>query len=216
MLVSLRYRKTARAKHLDIFAPAVLLLGIKMENTPNLLDLGFVIILVFFLVKALMRGFVREIAGLVGAAVAVVLSAMFYQDLGAVLQRLAGVQGAWWPAVAFGLILLVVLVIFAWVGVLIRRLLLGGGLSGLDRLLGAAVGLLKGVLVCYLLINLLLLANPFSTMAPLRQSMVAPYLVAGGRYIMDLVPSDLTRQLQQKAGLVKPGQNPPKQAKPQP
>ena len=168
------------------------------------MDLGFLIILVFFLVKALMRGFVRELAGLVGAVIAVVVSAMFYQELGATLESLTGVQATWWPAVAFALILLVVFAVFLWMGALIRRLLLGGGLSGLDRLLGGAVGLVKGVLICYLLINLLLLANPFSTVAPLRTSVIAPYLVAGGRYMMDLVPSDLTRRLQEKAGLVKP------------
>ncbi|MCF8034103.1 MAG: CvpA family protein [Desulfarculaceae bacterium] len=183
-----------------------------MENTPNLLDLIFLIILVFFLVKALMRGFVRELAGLVGAVIAVVVSAMFYQDLGAVLERLSGVQATWWPAVAFALILLVVFAVFLWMGAMIRRLLLGGGLSGLDRLLGAGVGLVKGALICYLLVNLLLLANPFSTVAPLRTSVIAPYVVATGRYMMDLVPSDLTRKLQERAGLLGPGDAP---AKPQ-
>ena len=175
-----------------------------MTLTPNLLDLGFLIILVFFLVKALMRGFVREIAGLVGAVIAVVASAMFYQQLGAALQRLTGVPATWWPAAAFGLILLVLFALFLYLGNVIRRLILGGGLSGLDRLLGGAVGLVKGVLICYLLINLLLLANPFSTMAPLRQSVMAPYLVSSGRYLMDLVPADLTRRLQERAGLVAP------------
>ncbi len=196
---------------------AVLVLSIKMENTPNLLDLGLLIILVFFLVKALMRGFVREIAGLVGAIIAVVASAMFYQELGAALARMSGVPANWWPAVAFAMILLVIFAVFLWLGAMIRKLLLGGGLSGLDRLLGGAVGLVKGVLVCYLLINLLLLANPFSTMAPLRQSMIAPYLVTSGRFLMDLVPADLTRRLQERAGLVKPeGKSPPNDKKSRP
>lgn len=183
-----------------------------MPQSLNLLDLGLLIIMVFFLVKALMRGFVREVIGLVGAVAAVVASAMFYQNLGGLLQSLSGVQASWWPAVAFAIILLVVFAIFLYIGSLLQRLIMSGPLSGLDRLLGAGVGLLKGLLISYLLINLLLLVNPFGTMAPLRQSMVAPYVVGAGNFIKDLIPDNLLGKLQEKAGLVKP--EPKKKTKP--
>lgn len=175
-----------------------------MQQTPNLLDLGLLIIMVFFLVKALMRGFVREVIGLVGAVAAIVASAMFYQSLGGMLERLSGVPASWWPAVAFAVILLVVFAIFLYIGGLLQRLILAGPLSGLDRLLGAGVGLFKGLLICYLLINLLLLLNPFNTMAPLRQSVVAPYVVSAGNFFKNLIPDNLLGNLQEKAGLVKP------------
>lgn len=181
-----------------------------MQQMPNLLDLGLLIIMVFFLVKALMRGFVREVIGLVGAVAAIVASVMFYQNLGGMLERLSGVPAAWWPAVAFAAILLVVFAIFLYIGGMLQRLILSGPLSGLDRLLGAGVGLVKGLLICYLLINLLLLVNPFNTLAPLRQSMVAPYVVSAGNFIKDMIPDNFLGNLQEKAGLVKPD---PKQKK---
>ncbi len=183
-----------------------------MQHTPNLLDLGLLIIMVFFLVKALMRGFVREFVGLAGAVAAIVAGATFYQRLGVLLERLSGVQAAWWPAVAFALILLVVFAVCLWIGSLLQRLILAGPLSGLDRLLGAGVGLVKGLLICYLLINLLLLVNPFGTMTPLRQSMVAPYVVSAGNFIKNLIPDNVLGRLQEKAGLITP--NPQKKNQP--
>ncbi len=175
-----------------------------MEPTPNLLDLGLLILLVFFFVKALVRGFVREAFGLVGAVIAVVVSAMFYQSLAALISTVSGISSNWWGAVAFGLILLVVFGLFLWIGGLAHKLVRSGPLSGLDRALGGLVGLAKGVLISYLLINLLLLMNPFTVMSPLKQSVLAPYVVQGGRYLVDLFPDDLTRRLQERAGLVPP------------
>jgi membrane protein required for colicin V production len=175
-----------------------------MQQTPNLLDLCLLIVMVFFLVKALMRGFVREVIGLVGAVAAIVTSVMFYEPLGRMLADLTAIKAAWWPAVAFALILLVVFSIFLYIGSMLHRLILSGPLSGLDRLLGAGVGLVKGLLICYLLINLLLLVNPFKTLEPLQKSMVSPYVVRAGNFIKDMIPENLLGNLQKKAGLIKP------------
>ncbi|RJX28752.1 MAG: CvpA family protein [Desulfarculus sp.] len=175
-----------------------------MESSPNLLDLGLLILLVFFFVRALVRGFVRETMGLVGAVVAVVVSAMFYQDLAGLLARVTGYGASWWGAVSFGLILFLIFVFFIYLGGVMHRVVMAGSLSGLDRALGGVVGLAKGLLIAYLLINLLLLMNPFSTVTPLKESLLAPYVVRGGRYILDLFPDDLTRRLQERAGLIPP------------
>lgn len=175
-----------------------------MEPTPNLLDLGLLILLVFFFVKALVRGFVREAFGLIGAVIAVVVSAIFYQGLASLLAGISGVDSNWWGAVAFGLILLVVFGMFLWIGGLAHRLIKSGPFSGLDRALGGLVGLAKGVLISYLLINLLLLMTPFTVISPLKQSVMAPYVVQGGRYLVDFFPGDLVRNLQERAGLVPP------------
>lgn len=175
-----------------------------MEPTPNLLDLGLLVLLIFFFVKALLRGFVREAMGLIGAVVAVVVSAMYYQGLAALLSRITGYHANWWGAASFALILFVIFVFFLWLGGMMHRLILAGPLSGLDRALGGLVGLAKGVLIAYLLINLLLLLNPFTTITPLRQSVVAPYVVQAGNFIVDLFPDNITRRLQERAGLIPP------------
>lgn len=168
----------------------------------NIVDLAFLVVAAFFLIRAILRGFVREILGLVGLVAAIFASALLYQPLGELLERLSGFQAQWWPAVGFALVLAVVFAVFVYLGYGLSRLIHQGPFSGLDRLLGAGVGLIKGLLVSYLLLNLLLLTSPFQAPTYLKKSRLAPYVVQGGRYLVDLVPSDLTRMLQKRAGLL--------------
>jgi membrane protein required for colicin V production len=93
-------------------------------------------------------------------------------------------------------------VIFSYVGSTISRLVQQGPFTLIDRLLGGGAGLVKGILVTYLLINLLLLVTPFQVPTMLRDSAVAPHVVRAGRHLVDLVPFDLTRTLQERSGLL--------------
>jgi membrane protein required for colicin V production len=170
-----------------------------MESVPNYIDIGLMAALAFFIIRALVRGFVKEVLGLVGVLVAVVISAMTFEPLGDLLQSVTGVEGAWWHAVAFVLVLVSIFIIFAYIGSMFARLVQHGPFTFIDRLLGAATGLVKGILITYLLINLMLLATPFQVPAMLRNSAVAPHVIKAGRHLVDMVPFDLTRTLQEKA-----------------
>ena len=174
-----------------------------MPSGINIIDLGFAAVLVFFLLRAIFRGFIREVLGLVGIVAAVYLSASYYDFLGAQLEKLSGIQADWWYAVGFGIILVLVLIVFAYLGSGLSKIIHQGPLSGLDRLLGALVGALKGILACYLLLNLLLLFTFTQEVKAVKGSLLAPYIVKAGSYIVDLVPDDILRNLQKKAGLIK-------------
>ena len=178
-----------------------------MDTAPNYIDIALMAILAFFVVRALIRGFIRELIGLVGVVAAVVVSAMTYVSLGNLLQSTTGISGEWWPAAAFVLVLISVFVLFSYLGSMLSKLVHKGAFSLMDRLFGAATGLVKGILICYLLINLALLFTPFQVPDLLKESVVSPYLVKAGRYLVDLVPQDLTRDLQEKAGFLSPGKN---------
>lgn len=182
-----------------------------MTQGLNLVDLAIAVLGAFFLLRALLRGFVREVLGLLGLVAAVLLSAAFYQPLGGFLERVAGMPGSYWYAVAFASILVVVFVAFTYLGLGLARLIHAGPFSLLDRLLGGAVGLAKGLLVCYLLLNLLLFLTPLATPEAVRNSTLAPHLVRYGRLLVDLIPGDLTRLMQEKSGLLpSPGAAPGK------
>jgi membrane protein required for colicin V production len=182
-----------------------------MAQTPNMLDLALLALLAYFLVRALVRGLVRELMGLVGVVAALVVSALFYHPVAEFLRRVSGEPAPWWDAVAFAAVLVAVFTLCLWVGSGLSRLIHAGPFSWLDRLLGAVVGLMKGVLVSYLLLNILLMAMPLALLSnPAAQSgnlvsrsWLAPHVIRAGRYLMDLVPKDLTRELQEKAGLIK-------------
>lgn len=188
-----------------------------MESSPNWLDLALLALLAFFALKALLRGFVREIMGLIGLAAGVVAAMAAYRPLGGFLRRVSALDAGWWEAAAFAILLLLVMGAFFWLGSGLARLMHAGPFNLLDRFAGAGVGLVKGVLVAYLLINLLLLVTPLAQLGnpdpdrdnPLKQSVVAPRVIAAGRYLMDLLPANLTRDLQERAGLITPPAKPP-------
>ena len=174
-----------------------------MISGVNIIDIGIIAVMAFFLIRALFRGFIREILGLVGIVAAVFLSANYYDFLGRHLESLSGIQADWWYAVAFGALLLIVLIIFTYLGSGLSRIIQQGPLSGLDRLLGAALGAVKGILVSYLLLNLLLLFTFTREVQSVRGSYLAPPIVQAGRFIVDLVPDDILNKLQKQAGLIK-------------
>jgi membrane protein required for colicin V production len=173
-----------------------------MEQIPNILDLGLAALMAFFGVRALVRGFIREILGLIGLVVAILASAATYEYLAYLLQKVTGVKGEWWSAVAFGLSLAVVYFIFSYLGRGLSRLIQEGPFSMVDRILGCATGVAKGVLLSYLVINAILLVTPFQAPGFLQKSYIAPYVVRTGRAIVDLIPMDITRTLQEKSGLL--------------
>ncbi len=170
----------------------------------NILDIGFLVVLAFFLVRALMRGFVREVLGLLGILAAILAVATLYGPASRLLHRLSGQPGFLWNALAFIVILVAVLVVFSYLGRVLARLVHSGPFSFLDRVIGGVIGLLKGVLVSYLLLNLLLLAVPLHIPTVLKGSQLAPYVIRAGRAVVNLVPEGLTERLQRQSGLLGP------------
>lgn len=177
-----------------------------MDISPNIVDIAFLALAVFFAVKAALRGFIREFIGLLGLVAAVLLGAMFYLPLSDFLEHLSGIDSGWWQAVSFGLIMLVIFLICTYLAVGLSKVIQAGPFSFLDRLLGIGTGLAKALLLSYLLLNLLILFTPLHTPPALKDSLLAPYVLRGGRYIMDLVPNDLTRVMQERSGILKQSQ----------
>ena len=175
-----------------------------MGTGPNITDLVLMAVMAFFVIRALFRGFVRELTGLAGIVGAIIISSLSFKPLAAFLQNLSHNASPWWEVLAFILVLAGVFACFIYLGGILYKIINAGPFSLLDRLAGAGVGLAKAVLVCYLLINMLLLVgmvNP-GLQRNLTRSYLAPYVVRGGRYLMDLVPDNVIRSLQEQAGLL--------------
>ncbi|MGD8564074.1 MAG: CvpA family protein [Desulfarculaceae bacterium] len=182
-----------------------------MDHVPNILDITFMAVMAFFLIRGLVRGFVREILGLIGVVAAILLSSLTYRPLGDFLQRVIGIQGDWWHAVGFVVVLLLVFFLFAYLGHGLAKLIHAGPFSGLDRLFGSAAGLLKGALLSFILLNVLILSTPFPftrTMAE-KESFMRPYVFKVGSYFVDLVADDLYQLLRQRAGAADQAKPPP-------
>ncbi len=102
-------------------------------------------------VLAFLRGVVRVLVSLVAWVVAILGAIRFSGPVGGMLPNF-GATPATRYVVAFALILVVVLIAGALIGYLLSRLVRAIGLGFLDRMLGAIVGVARGVLIAVILV----------------------------------------------------------------
>ncbi len=160
----------------------------------NWLDWTFAAIVVASVVAAIMRGFFRElislaslVIGLVVAALAYPRAALWFEDLTKSHEIALGL--------GFLTLFLGILLLGSLVSLLARKLIKTAGIQWFDRFLGAAFGLVRGVVVdCILL--LVLLAFTIKPGA-VQQSSLAPYVTAGARVISLAMPGNLKAQFRQ-------------------
>jgi len=144
-----------------------------MNGELNVLDLLFIVILFFSLLFGLIRGLVRELLSLLFLVAALVLAFVHYHDAGLRLQGLIPNRGLA-DFAGFLLVLVLVAAAGALFTMLVSKILVVGPLKAIDRLLGAAFGLLRGILLCGLVIYGFL-AFPLDRQ-PLQRSQLAPAL----------------------------------------
>ena len=147
-----------------------------------------------FVVYGAMRGMARltlHVAGLVlGCVLAMRYSEWLAVKLGAAA---AGATAGWDPLrlVSCVLIFLAVTVAASLVAWPVTRVLTAAHLGLLDRLAGAGAGLLMAtLLICGAMIPLVALSPPDGGIAT-RDSVLAPYAVAGGDYLKAIAPEPM-------------------------
>ncbi len=153
--------------------------------------LGF---LVFSVTMAASEGFFHEAFKLAGLVVGYLLAAWQYH-------RLADwfaphLKSLWLGEVAgFLIIFFAVMMIAGLAGQIARWAMKKAGLSAIDRVLGALLGLLRGALVVAIV---LIATAAFAPAAKwLEGSELAPYFLVGGRAAIWLAPSELRHHFYQ-------------------
>lgn len=128
------------------------------------LDLFFIILGCYFIIRGYLRGFIGELITLVGYAAAVYLSFRFSGLLGEMISGVAGLAPSVGQVLAIVIIWLAVVLLASIPRNWARRALTATSLGGFDRLLGIFSGIFKIVLTVYLVFvgGLLLepIANP--------------------------------------------------------
>lgn len=153
----------------------------------NWLDILLLIILVLTVMFGLIRGFVRQVIGLIAVIAGFFLAAHYYPFLVRTIRR-ALANGKWADLVAFLLIFFGVLAVGSLAGFLLSKLM-RGPLRLVDRLLGGLLGLAKGVLISGVIVAGLLMfpADP----GILGKSTLAPYCYWLTKAMVQLVPQEL-------------------------
>lgn len=159
-------------------------------------------------ILALGRGLVREVLGVAAWIGAAVTTFEFYQPVADQIGGFIGNPKLIVP-VAIGVVFLVTLVVLsifsAWFASLIRNSVL----SGLDRTLGLAFGLVRGaVIVCLLYIGLSIFLTPPQWPPGVTQAKALPYAAGGATWIAGFLPPDYRPQIDEAGMLRNPSDVP--------
>lgn len=160
------------------------------------IDWAIVGIVLFSVVGAALQGFVSEVIALAGAVVGFLLASWEYPALAAHFQPY--VKEGWIADLAgFLTVFFAVLLLAGFIAKMARWIVRHAGLSWVDRLLGAAFGLARGVITVAVLVMALAAFEPGSTL--LKNSQLAgPFLVTA-RGMSWIAPSAVRQKVREGA-----------------
>lgn len=154
----------------------------------NILDWVVVLILVASIILSAMKGFVRELLGLISLIAAFLLGAWFYRLASAPFKEVVKTENIA-LFLGFAIVFLVTLIAGSLVVWIAQKLVKFAKVQWFDRLLGAAFGFVRG----WVLGSIVLLAlTSFGLQAErVKGSQLAPYLLPGASVIALAAPTDL-------------------------
>lgn len=157
-------------------------------------DLVLLAVIALSTVLGLMRGFIGVLASLLAWILAAWASFHFGARIALLLAGGHGTPSAGQMFAGYALSFLCVLLVVGVVGWIVRKLVHAVGLSGVDRVLGLALGLVRGGFVACLLV--LLMGFTAMTREPgWRESQVVPVLLPGAQLLRALLPPWAARRV---------------------
>ncbi len=148
----------------------------------------------FSVTAAAIEGFFHEAFKLAGLVVGYLLAAWQYHRLADWFAPY--LKSPWFGEIAgFLIIFFAVLMVAGLAGRIARSVMRKAGLSGIDRFLGAVLGLLKGILVVAIVLMAMTAFEPAAKW--LAESELAPYFLVGGRAAVWVAPPELRHRFYQ-------------------
>jgi membrane protein required for colicin V production len=153
------------------------------------IDILIIAIIALSAVISLIRGFAQEALSLATWITAFALAWFFFRPLAVELEPWIEVQSIR-LGVAYGIILLLVLILGAVINHFIKVLIDTTGLSGTDRLIGVFFGVARGAVVVAILI-LLAGLTPFPGDNWWQASLLIPYFQEMALWLKGYLPEDI-------------------------
>jgi membrane protein required for colicin V production len=162
----------------------------------NILDIVLLIILFLSIMFGIIKGFIRELLSLAFFIIAVVLSFLFYHEVGALyiksiksrdISNFAG----------FITIFVVVLIVGAIVTYITRKVFTIGPLKSIDMIMGGVFGLIRGILISAIIVFALVSFSVNDNL--ILKSRMAPYVMQTIDVFYRLLPIEF----QKKANFIK-------------
>lgn len=157
-------------------------------------DLVLLAVIVVSMLFGLMRGFIGVLASLLAWLLAGWASFHFGARIALLLAGGHGTPGTGQLFAGYGVSFLCVLLVVGIVGWIVRKLVHAVGLSGMDRALGLALGVVRGGFVACLLV-LLMGFTAMPREPGWRDSQVVPVLLPGAQLLRGLLPPWAARQV---------------------
>jgi membrane protein required for colicin V production len=155
-------------------------------------------------VTAAIQGFFSEALTLAGLVVGYIAAAWQYHAVAEWLGTF--LKNAWLAEIlGFLIIFFAIVILFGIAARVARWVMKKAGLSGLDRFLGALLGLAKGGLMVAVILMGMTAFEPTSKL--LQNSQLAPYFLVAGNAAKWLAPSELRLRFEQGLQLLHQGQH---------
>lgn len=155
----------------------------------NWLDIVLLLVVVASTVAGLARGLTRMVIGLVTTVAAIFLSFSFYQKV-AIFFLQWEVNPRYAQIAAFVSIFVGVLILGGVLSVVIGKALRAVGLKFADRLAGTALGFVRGVLICIVIV-MAIMAGTKGLPESVRGSRLAPHILRASNLLVSLAPAEM-------------------------
>lgn len=174
----------------------------------NELDYAIIAVMLLSIIVGAVRGAIREVMNIAGWVIAFIVAHSFAANLAAYFADWA-VEPVLRLVAAWAVIFLVVLLGVALVASLVTGLVKKLGLGGLDRGLGAVIGVARGALVLLVLtLGLGLTKMPQSVLW--REAAITPWLEVAALYSRSVLPDSVAARIQYRHSAAKSSSEPKK------
>jgi len=153
----------------------------------NALDIILIAILLVTLILGLIKGLVRQIIGIIAVVAGLILAANYYPLIFPLFKGFISsvlVSNFLAFLLIFGAVLLA-----GWLIGLLTSKLMKGPLAFMNHLWGGVIGLIKGILICGVLVFALLVFEVQKN--ALAGSRLAPFCLQAARATVNIIPRDL-------------------------
>ncbi len=162
----------------------------------NVLDFVILGVITFLVIKGIFRGFFREIASLAGIIFGFLVGNHYHPQMAALLKPYIPLEKSL-SLIGFIIMFFLVLIFFNLLGILMHHLFKRLFIGWFDKSLGLGIALLKGIIICYLLIVLLTFFMPSSS--PLiARSKAARLVIVSYQSMASLMSPDLYKTWKQR------------------
>ena len=167
----------------------------------NVLDILIGVIVGFCLIRGIFRGLVKEITSIVGVFIGFYAAYTYYPVVAKWLSRLI-TNESYLNICSFLITFTILFFVVGFIGVLLKHLLKAVALGWADRILGAAFGFLKAVLIVSVLLVALTTFLPQKTPV-IKDSLLAPHVSTISENIVVVVPKEMRQKFSDNINALK-------------